>query len=248
MALLSGVIVLVTLVAFFLFNIIRYHNKKTSFDKKRMKAQFHILDIERKRIAADLHDDIGTSLSYIKLQMQGIAGAGPADEAGLQRSEMHLGEVMQKIRRISFNMMPRVLQRQGLQAALEDLADLMTYKTRIKVTFQYTLANCNMESSLHIYRIAQELLNNTLKHAEATAILFVISRSTCNISLHYTDNGKGFNKEEVMQKQEGLGVHSIVERVHLLKGKIYLTTAQNKGTDYLIEIPYDSKKNKGTDC
>lgn len=247
MALLSGVIILVTVMAFFFINIIRYQTKKTAFHKEKMKAQFHILDVERKRIAADLHDDIGASLSYIKLQLQGVSGAAPADNAEIERSEMHLEEVMQKIRRISFNMMPRLLQRHGLESALEDLLDMMTHKTGMTVTFQYTVTECNMDVSLHLYRIAQELLNNTLKHAAATAIKLIVSGNSRNISLHYTDNGKGFNKEAVVQNHEGLGVHSIVERVHILKGKIYLTTALNKGTDYLIQIPHDTEQNKSTD-
>jgi len=248
MALLSGLVVLVILVVFYSVNIIRHHMEKTAFHKNKMKGQFHLLDVERRRIAADLHDDIGSSLSYIKLQLQGIAGAAPADKAGIEQSERHIEEVMQKVRRISFNMMPALLQRQGLQAALEDLVHLVTFRSGVKATLSYDLTACDAEVSLHIYRIVQELLNNTLKHAKATIIRLSITQSFGYIRIRFTDNGEGFNQEHAMQQRKGLGIHSIMERVHLLEGKIYLVTGEGKGTDYSIQIPYDTQENKGNYC
>jgi signal transduction histidine kinase len=202
-----------------------------------MKAQFNYLDEERKRIASDLHDDIGGSLSYIKIQLQSIEDTAMMNDVKIKKCEYHIDEVMEKIRRVSFNMMPGVLQRQGLAEALKDLVDLMTYSSGIHVSFQCTITEFDEERSLHVYRIAQEIMNNIVKHAKATLVTFTISTVHHKIELRVSDNGIGFNKNKVTKSRNGLGLHSIVERTHLLKGIVYLTTEKNKGVDYFIEIP-----------
>jgi two-component system NarL family sensor kinase len=90
---------------------------------------------------------------------------------------------------------------------------------------------------MHMYRIAQEIMNNIIKHSRASSVNFSISEIKGNIELRIIDNGIGFNKDVVIKKTEGLGLQNILARVDLMKGKIYLATELNKGVDYLIKIP-----------
>ena len=236
-AVLTGIFMLIVLVAFFIVTIIRYQRKKVAFHQEKIKAEFNFLDKERERIAFDLHDDLGASLSAIKLRLQCLKDMDAESASIIKFSEFHIDQVMQKLRRISFNMMPGVLQRQGLDKALKELIDLMTYSTNITVNYQCNVDSFDKEKAIHIYRIAQEILNNIAKHAKATLVSFTIAGIKNKIELRIRDNGIGFNKNMVVQKPRGLGLHNIVARADLLKAKIYITTELNNGVDYLIEIP-----------
>jgi len=236
-AVLTGIFVLLILVVFFALTIIRFQRKKVAFHKERIKAEFNYLDKERERIASDLHDDLGASLSAIKLRLQCIKNMDEEGASIIKFSEFHIDQVMQKLRTISFNMMPGVLQRQGLNEALKDLIDIMTHSTNIKVNYQCSVDFFDKERAIHLYRIAQEILNNIIKHAKATVINFNILKIKNKIQFHITDNGIGFNKNTIERKSKGSGLKNIVARVDLLKAKIYLTTSQGKGVEYFIEIP-----------
>ena len=239
LAILAGVVVLAAIMGIFLMKVNQYQRKKAAFHQEKIKVQFSYLDEERKRIASDLHDEIGSSLSYIKIQLQSIEDAGMMNDLKVRKCEDHIDQVMEKIRRTAFNLMPGVLQREGLAEALKDLVDLMTYRSGIHVKFQCTITGPDKGKSLHIYRIAQEIMNNIMKHAKATLVTFTISETNHKIELHVSDNGIGFNKNRAMKSRNGLGLHTITERAHLLKGKVYLTTEKNKGVSYFIEIPVE---------
>jgi signal transduction histidine kinase len=239
LAILAGVVALAAIMSLFLISVNQYQRKKAALHKEKTKAQFSYLDEERKRIASDLHDDIGSSLSYIKIQLQSIEGAGMLNDLKVKKCEDHIDQVMEKIKRTAFNLMPGVLQREGLAEALKDLVDLMTYGSGIRVKFRCTITKFDKEKSLHIYRIVQEIMNNIMKHAKATLVTFTIAATNRKIELQVSDNGIGFNKNRVMKSRNGLGLHTITERAHLLKGKVYLTTEKNKGVSYFIEIPVE---------
>ncbi|MGH2562904.1 MAG: sensor histidine kinase [Ginsengibacter sp.] len=236
-AALTGFLVLLLIVAFFVVTIIRYQRKKVAMQRDKTEKEFNSLDRERERIAVDLHDDLGASLSTIKLRLQRIKNAEGESASAIQFSQVHIDQVMQKLRHISFNLMPGVLKRDGLDEALKDLIDLMTYSTNIKVNYQYNVGHFDKSKSLHIYFIAKEILNNTVKHAGATVINFNIRENKNCISLQITDNGSGFNKNKITKENKGSGLKNIIARTEILKARIYLTTAEKKGVDYLIEIP-----------
>jgi signal transduction histidine kinase len=236
-AVLIGVLILLTLMTFFIVTIIRYQRKKVAFHMEKIKEEFFYLDKERERIALDLHDDLGASLSSIKLRLQCLKNMDEENTSIIENSELLIDQVMQRLREISFNMMPGVLQRQGLNEALKELIDLMMYNTRITVNYQCNVDSFDNQESLHIYRIVQEILNNTVKHAGATLINFTIDKIKDKIILKIKDNGIGFNKNKEISTPKGSGLRNIDSRANLLGAKIYLTTGKDKGVDYLIEIP-----------
>lgn len=241
-ALLTGACVQVTLMIFFVVTIFRYYRKKKSFQLLKLKRDFKFLDQEKQRIAYDLHDDLGASLSAIKLRLHLVPEINEKSAIIINDCEGLISEAMEKLKRISLNLMPRILDRMGLDEALRDLISILTYPTSIKVDYAYD-ATIGKESSLHIYRIAQEVLNNIIKHAQASHIFFNIHETTSNVRVQIKDNGIGFHPEEAM-KNSGQGLENIAARVGFLKADLYLTSSPGKGTEYLIKIPPHGKDNR----
>jgi signal transduction histidine kinase len=236
-AVLGGMLVLLALVIVFTITIVKYHRKKLAFHLKNIGNQINYLDQQCEKIAADLHDDLGASLSGIKLRLQCVTYGDANTLAIINFSKHHIDEVMHKLRLISFNMIPELLMQKGLQRALQELLNVMTFATKISVDFHYIAAVFDKERTTHIYRIVQELLNNTLKHSGATAISCSVVQKKGALQLQFTDNGKGFNKDDAIKEAAGIGLKNIMSRTDLLRAKIFITTAPGQGVAYLIEIP-----------
>jgi signal transduction histidine kinase len=175
--------------------------------------------------------------------LQLLKGLNDADTQVVDTCELLLDEVMQKIRRISYNMMPGILKRKGLDAALKDLVGIMTHSTGIEAHYHCEQINFNEETATHIYRIAQEALNNIIKHSKASSFDLTINQHKNKIRVLIHDNGIGFNKNNIREKS-GLGLRSISARGELLKANIHLSASKDEGVEYLIEIPAYDQKNK----
>jgi two-component system NarL family sensor kinase len=158
----------------------------------------------------------------------------------VEESESYIDEAMKKLRQISFNMMPQILQRKGLEEALNELIEMLAHATALKINYECAIKLVDKEKRIHIYRVVQEILNNISKHANATIINFSIKKIENKILLHIQDNGTGFDKNVILKNSIGLGLQNIMARIDLLKARIYLSTEPGKGVDYLIEIPDDN--------
>jgi signal transduction histidine kinase len=235
--LVGGLLVLLVLITFFVVTIVKYHRKKAAFNLEKLQADFDHLDKERERIAADLHDDLGSFLSAIRLHLQRVEPANEKSEAILKFSEEQLDQSVNKLRRIAFNMMPAVLHRKGLHDALTELINLMTDATGIEVNYEYNADGISHAKAIHIYRIAQELLHNIVKHSKATLVTFNVSTIKNQIVLHVIDNGMGFDKKLFLKRSVSLGMRNIKTRAEVLKAKISLATLAGKGTYFQIKIP-----------
>lgn len=236
-SLLSGITVLLLLVAILVTAIIRYHRKRSGLHLKDAGSHIGSLDAERERFAADLHADFGQSLAGIKVRLQRIRSGNPEVLSTIEFCKDQVDEAMKKLRRISVSMIPDAFLQQGLERALQQLLDVMTGDTGITVASAYSAPAFNMEQSIHIYRMVQEMLNNTLRHAGATRISMEIQAVKKNVIIHFTDNGRGFNKDMVTREVKGFGLKNIRSRALILNAKVYLTTAPGRGAGYRIEIP-----------
>jgi two-component system NarL family sensor kinase len=235
--LVTGIAVLLTLVVILVVAIIGYHRKKSALHLKNAGGHITSLDAERERIAADLHDDFGASLSNIKVRLQCIRSGDPETLSIIKFSKGQIDEAMKKLRRISVNMIPDAFLEKGLDQALQELLEVMTNETGIAVTYSYKAPAFNMEKATHIYRIVQEILNNTVKHAGATGISFDAYQVKSKVILHYTDDGRGFNKDMIRKDPRGFGLKNVMSRAAVLHANVYITTAPGQGADYFIEIP-----------
>lgn len=194
---------------------------------------------ERKRIALDLHDSLGSLLASLKIQSRKFDVTLRENEFQAVATEhvLLIDTISAEARRIAHNMMPPALIRMGLSAALDDLAQSIDQDYSLKVVFQnidYEDA-LSQEKEIALYRIVQELCSNTIHHAEAHHLLIQLSRHNGSATLVVEDDGKGFNPEE--QSEVGLGIESIKSRVGYMSGEIEYWSAPGEGTSVTIHIP-----------
>ncbi|WP_215239548.1 tetratricopeptide repeat-containing sensor histidine kinase [Dyadobacter helix] len=195
---------------------------------------------ERTRVARDLHDGLGGLLSGIKLTLNSVKGNVILPEASAMtftRALSQLDGAISEMRRVAHSMMPETLVRFGLIDALTDFCNGISESGQLQVSIHTFGFDQRLDSSIEIvlYRIAQELLNNVLKYAEATEAQVQLTRMGKNVSLTVEDNGKGFDVEKVRQKK-GTGLGNVQARVDYLNGKLDIQSKPEEGTSILVEI------------
>lgn len=194
---------------------------------------------ERSRMAKDLHDGLGGLLSGVKLQLGAMKGNLILSEEHGRTFSNALGkldESISEMRRVAHNMMPEALMKLGLQQALQDYCDGLSESQSFKISGEFYGLEKRMESSVEIvvYRIVQELLNNVVKHSGAEIILVQVMKHDNNLTITVEDNGRGFNREEVLL-MKGSGLKNIQSRVDYLKGLLDIKSTPGKGTSVHID-------------
>ncbi|KAF2331042.1 tetratricopeptide repeat-containing sensor histidine kinase [Flavobacterium ginsenosidimutans] len=193
-------------------------------------------EIERKRIARDLHDGLGSMLSGLKIHLN---LADRENNENAPNINGMLNDSIKELRNISQNLMPESLMKLGLEHALRDLcASHSTVETTIE--FQYLIKKTTLPQhfKIMIFRIIQELLNNALKYAKASQILVSCSQNKDVFFITVEDNGIGFNVEYA-EKRDGMGLRNIKNRVAFLNGKLEIDSISGKGTSTYIELKYN---------
>ncbi|RAU82901.1 chemotaxis protein CheB [Pontibacter arcticus] len=192
---------------------------------------------ERSRISEALHNGLGQILYAAKLRLDNLAPATVQQKKVKESVDQFLKEGIQITRNISFELTPSVLKEFGLKVALEEIfARFKNPHLKITSSFAIPEATLNYNTSLSLYRIIQELLNNVVKHSGATRATIALTQESENILLRVQDNGKGIAEDD-LQKQDGVGLKSIKNRVNLLDGKFDIQTAPGKGCR--IEISFN---------
>lgn len=201
-------------------------------------------DQERKRIAEDIHDSLGSILSAAKLKLSALKD----DEPGMSAEQLEkyrvamqlLDEASAELRNISHNIMPATLSKLGLVAALRNLISNISSHAVIQVDFlahDFT-ERLDEKTEMSIYRIVLELINNIVKHAKASKVTIQLIRYPDYINLSAEDNGEGFDYDNELQAKKGIGLGNILSRVDYMGGKINVDTAPGRGTTVIIDIPY----------
>lgn len=198
-------------------------------------------DEERGRLAKDLHDGLGGLLSGVKFSLANMKSTVilDADSALVfERSLDMLDHSISELRRVAHNMMPEVLVKFGLSEALKSYCDRMRESQIFKIDFQSIGMDERLSSNteIFVYRIVQELLNNTAKHAKATHVLVQLARQNSEVSITVEDNGIGFGNPNV-DNAAGIGWTNIRSRVDYLKGKLDVQSSRGQGTSVHITIP-----------
>lgn len=223
-----------------------YKTKKELEFNKRLQEQenlatqaiFESEQNERIRIARDIHDSIGQMLAVVKMNIQAQL-ASDQQNTSLQKNNQLVDQTIQELRLISHNLIPEELGL-GLTQGLEALADKLIQTSKLQIITQIhpDLASKTFSKpfELSVYRIAQEVLNNMLKHAEASLINIHLNPSPTGITLHIFDNGKGFDTKLINQSN-GLGWKNIKARVSLLSGQLSVLSEPNNGSSVQINLP-----------
>jgi two-component system, NarL family, sensor kinase len=193
---------------------------------------------ERTRLAQDLHDGLGGMLSGIKYSFNSMKGQlimTPENSLAFEHSMDMLDESIQEMRRVAHNMMPEALVKFGLNAALKDFCQDINQTGALQLSFQsigLEKAVIDQTTSITIYRIVQELVNNTMKHSGARACLVQVSLQQQILSVTVEDDGSGFDASHA----QGMGWKNIRTRVEFLKGKLEVQSENKNGTSVHIEI------------
>lgn len=196
---------------------------------------------ERTRLAKDLHDGLGGMLSGIKYSfstMKGNLVMTPENAQAFERSMDMLDSSIREMRRVAHNMMPEALVKFGLDTALKDFCNDVNQSGALKLAYQSIgMEGLELEQTkaITIYRIVQELLNNTLKHAGATQALVQVSRNNGLITVTVEDDGKGFDPA-ILKQSKGIGWSNIQNRVEFLHGKWDVHSEPGQGTSVHIEM------------
>ncbi|MBC7848092.1 MAG: sensor histidine kinase [Chitinophagaceae bacterium] len=196
---------------------------------------------ERSRLARDLHDGLGGMLSGIKYSFQTMKGnliMTPDNQQAFERSMDMLDSSIREMRRVAHNMMPEALLKFGLDAALKDFCNDVNQSGALQIEYKSIgLETAVIDSTLSItvYRIIQELVNNTMKHAVAKTAIVQVAKNNNELSITVEDDGKGFDPA-ILRQSKGIGWSNIQNRVEFLKGKLDVQSGNAKGTSVLIEL------------
>lgn len=193
---------------------------------------------ERGRLARDLHDGLGGLLSGTKLQLSSLDFHQSENiEEGISKSITQIDDAVEELRRVAHNLMPDLLMKYGLEAAIREFAVRMSNSTLdIHTEFINYSNSVSEEKQLIIYRIIQELVNNAVKHADTSEIIIQISEEENLLHLTVEDNGRGFDPAGLNVRKTA-GFHNIESRVQFLKGTMNITSELNIGTSIELQIP-----------
>ncbi|MES2794442.1 MAG: ATP-binding protein [Bacteroidota bacterium] len=201
----------------------------------------------RRQIGGDLHDEIGTLLSASKMSLsvlgKNIAGQAEAKILIDQTADL-INQAVSNVRRISKDLMPSTLDEFGLVIALEELSEKLTVYTGIPIFFKkINVFNQSIPKKIELiyYRIVQELINNSLKHANPTEINIYLELRQKHLVLTVFDDGIGFDMNEVLTNpKNGIGIRNIQSRLSLVDGKVDYEVAKGKGAKITIDVQLDS--------
>jgi signal transduction histidine kinase/FixJ family two-component response regulator len=203
-------------------------------------------ETERKRISMELHDDLGQSLAFLKLQMRYIENNLPPELRELKQCgtdlRFYLNEVIEKVRRISQDLSPAVLVNLGLPAALDNLVEdfCRFHDCHLTMELDGIKGVFGPEEEISIYRIFQESLNNIAKHSKADQVRIMAKPNNGYLSFQVEDNGRGFDVQDLDNSEgtvKGLGLASIKERMRFLGGDFEIWSQPGQGTRLSCLIP-----------
>jgi len=195
-------------------------------------------EMERRRLAKEIHDGVGPNMSALKLQIDAIKRKAQSEKiiSGLVEINEAISDIANDIRQISHDLMPSSLIDFGVVTALSNFAKRITASSDIEVHYQSTIEDgvLSKEYELNIYRIIQELVNNALKHSQCTNIEISIRNDEDSINILVQDDGIGMDVSETI---EGVGLYNIQTRVESLQGKIDIDSQANAGVTIHITLP-----------
>jgi len=243
----TGISLFVFMLALFFF--IFYVNRqriqaekiKTIREEEKVKMLLSVMkgeEKERARLAGELHDGIGGMLSTVKMYFSNLQKKESMLHVSIDYHDAMglLDETITEVRKTAHNLMPELLFNYGLPEALKMYCDTVQKANKIKINFQYYgfIGRLNSNFELFVYRTIQELLQNIIKHSQATEALVQISQHDTILSITVEDNGTGIKENH--EEYDGMGLQVIQSRIKDLNGQFTINSNKEKGTSVYIEI------------
>lgn len=214
--------------------------------RERRRLEQEILNAseqERQRIGRDLHDDLGQLLSVATLTAQMLEREMKSKNMQEAKKIEELAGILktagERSRSLSHGLIPFNVEHNGLDDALQELTSNVSkmYDIDIHYAGNQDILQTNNSTAVHIYRIAQEAINNAVKHSNATSIEVELSSSGNHITLRVKDNGRGFPESEV---SKGIGMRIMNFRANMIRGDLKITSEKGKGTEIICPVPKDN--------
>ncbi len=217
---------------FLLFTISKSKNNAKKEKKQQEKFSQNLMEsqeMERTRIAKELHDSVGQKLTLIKRKSQ--------NTKQIELTNL-TNDALEEVRSISRGLYPALLKELGLSRSLTQLVNEYDEQTELFYTMDIDIIDSYFTetASLNFYRLIQECLTNIVKHAQAKSVTVSIKKEKNSVIAFIADNGKGFDLED-SKKQNSLGLKTIFERIKILEGKLSIDSKLNTGTNFILTIP-----------
>jgi len=220
----------------------RIHVLKKEQETQRLKSIIEGEEKERKRLARELHDGLGAVLATVKMQISGIQRKFPDVQTSetYQKAETLIDDACRTVREVSHDLMPYVLEQQGLFSAIGEMCQNLS--SQHDTSFDFIPfgeeEQLNDVLTITLYRITQELLKNILKHADATEVIVQLTIEDEEIMLIVEDDGKGF---DTSLKKKGIGLDNIYSRTAYLNGTLDIDSTIGQGSTFTILLPAQQK-------
>ncbi|WP_341900082.1 histidine kinase [Fluviicola taffensis] len=211
---------------------------------KLLQASVYSQELERKRIAADLHDEIGSLLSSLGSNMnylKTIDSIPKEEKAFIEQAVKLIDNGLSNVRRISYDLLPPTLVKFGLYEALQELIGEVNHLSHIRIFANFEPLKNNSfpdHIGLAVFRVFKELIANSLKE-EMVSEIFIQCHLTHELTFEYSDNGNGFSDT---QQTQGLGIFTMRSRIQSVYGTIQFSTATDNFFAAIIKIPLNTKK------
>lgn len=211
---------------------------EVQYQKELVAATIQTRELEQRRIALELHDDVGSTLTAIKFSIPSLE----IPEKEREKLSNNLAMAIQKVRRISNDLLPSILEELGLNVAVRSLIKSLNESNALKYSVETSEERVrhSKDVELAIYRVLQELLNNILKYAEAQHVQVELIVTPIGIRLTVSDDGKGFIPEDHRERDRpSLGLKNMESRMQQINGTIHYEKIQPTGTRVTLDWKSD---------
>ena len=229
----------------------RLNRQRSLLNKRILTAVLRTEEKARSRFSKELHDGLGPLLSSAKMSLTALS----REEHNAEQQEIIanttyvIDEAIRSLREISNNLSPHVLNDFGLARGVQNFIDKSAAMHDVKIRFTTNLRGERYDTDIEVilYRVICELINNSLKHAACTEVNLSLSQNGPELALDYSDNGRGFNPQAMMDC--GMGLSNIASRINSLGGTFDITSSKGKGMRAAIRVntqqdPSPVKKNR----
>ena len=213
--------------------------ERLSEQETRMSAVFQAQEEERRRIAKELHDGVGQTISAIKMNYHSLSQKASENNMAPEfaKIERMLDNAGKEVRSISHQMIPKELEQFGLIPAVEGMLHLNLEKSQVNYQFEHSGFDVRIGNHIELvlFRVLQELVSNVIKHSGANALNVQLVKLNSHVVLNVSDNGIGFNVEK--KEKNGIGLLNIASRIDGIKGHLHYESATGAGTSVTIRTP-----------
>ncbi len=237
-AIVTASILILFVISYFYYTILKYNKIQLKEKEEQFKKEIALLEKDRTRIASDLHDSVNGLLAATKLELGQLINLDMQSAQLVTNVQNNITTAVKHIKDTSYNLMPSLLVNHGLEQAIVALSKKQTV---LQVEFKYYVqVNWHEDVAVHIYRIIEEILQNAIKHANATKLQLLLVRNDNFYRLIAKDNGVGCIIENISIRQNGIGFVSLRSRTQAIGGSLKMHSEPNKGLEIVIDIPHQN--------